>query len=92
MRWVPADDDGCHFGHHFCRRMGNDIKMIDVDKNKLVTTLIYDFLPDFFIRDLDQHHGRVSSTLDRENHQLHVTGGADRVNSDNSNQWSMVVK
>ncbi len=60
---VLVDDDGCRFSHHCCRQVGDVIKKIEVDRNKLITILIYDLLIYFFIHDLDQHLGRVSPAL-----------------------------
>ena len=57
------DDDGCRFGHH-CRRNASDyIKIREVDRNKLFTTLIYDFLLKFFIHGLNQPLFRVARTF-----------------------------
>ena len=65
MIWLPADDDGCCFGHHRRRRATNYIKIREVDRNKLITTLIYDLVWYYFVHDLAQHHGRVARTFDR---------------------------
>ena len=65
MIWLPADNDGCRFGHH-CRWRATDyIETRGVDKNRLITTIINDLIPYYFVRDLTQHHGRVARTLDR---------------------------
>ena len=65
MIWLPADDDGCRFGHHRCRRATDYIKIREVNRNKLITTLIYDLIWYYFVPDLARHHGRVARTLDR---------------------------
>ena len=61
----PADDDGCCFGHHRRRRATDYIKTRGVDRNKLITSLIYNLTSYYFVRDLARHHGRVARTLDR---------------------------
>jgi hypothetical protein len=33
---APADDNGCRFGHHCCRRASNYIKIREVNRNKLI--------------------------------------------------------
>ncbi len=58
-----VDYDGCRFGQHCCWRAGNVIIKIEVDRKEFITTLIYDLLLYFFIRNLDQHLGRVSRAL-----------------------------
>jgi hypothetical protein len=63
--WSPADDDGCRFGHHRRRRATDYIKIREVDRNKLISTIINGFVSYYFVRDLAQHHGRVACTLDR---------------------------
>ena len=63
---MPADDDGCRFGHHCRQRATNYIKIREVDRNKLITTLIYDSIWYYFVRDLAQHHGCVARRFDRD--------------------------
>jgi hypothetical protein len=63
--WWPANDDGCRFSHHRRQRATNYIKIREVDRNKLITTFIYDLVWYYFIRDLARHHGRVARTFDR---------------------------
>ncbi len=58
-----VEDDGCRFGHSCRWWVGYVIIKIEVDRNKLNTTLIYNLLLYFFIRNLDQHIGRVSQAL-----------------------------
>jgi hypothetical protein len=65
MIWSPADDDGCRFGHHRRRRATNYIKIREVDGNTLKSTIFYDLIPYYLVRDLARHHGRVAHTLDR---------------------------
>jgi hypothetical protein len=36
-----VDDNGCHFGHHCCRRTSQHQLNIEVDTNTLISTLIY---------------------------------------------------
>jgi hypothetical protein len=38
---------------------------IEADRNKLITTLIYELLPHVLIRNIDQHLVRVAQALDR---------------------------
>ena len=64
MIWLPADDDGCCFGHHRRRRATDYIETRGVDKNRLISTIINDLIPYYFVCDLTQHHGRVARTLD----------------------------
>ena len=42
--WSPADDNGCHFGHHCHRQAGDVIIKIEVARNELMNTLIYHLL------------------------------------------------
>ncbi len=58
-----VDNNGCRFSHH-CHLWADDVIIeIEVDGNKIITTLIYNFLLYFFICDLDQHLGWVSRML-----------------------------
>jgi hypothetical protein len=61
---MPANDDGCRYGHHCRRRAPNYIKIREVDGNKLITTFIYDLIWYYFVCDLARHHGRVARTFD----------------------------
>jgi hypothetical protein len=40
---AAADGNGRHFGHHCHRRMSQIREHAEVDRNKLITTLIYQF-------------------------------------------------
>ncbi len=41
MFWASANNDGCRFGHHCCRRKSQHQLNIEVDTNILISTLIY---------------------------------------------------
>jgi hypothetical protein len=62
---LPANNNGCRFGHHRCQQATNYSKTREVDRNKLITTFIYNVTSYYFVRNHDQHHGRVARTLDR---------------------------
>ena len=65
MTWSPADDDECRFGHHRRWRATDYIKIREVDRKKLISTIINGFVLYYIVRDLAQHHGRVARMLDR---------------------------
>jgi hypothetical protein len=41
---MPANDNGCRYGHHRRRWSTNCVKIREVDRNKLITTFIYDLI------------------------------------------------
>jgi hypothetical protein len=41
MFWTSADNDGCRFSHHCCRRTSQHQLNIEVDKHILISILIY---------------------------------------------------
>jgi hypothetical protein len=47
MFWAPANNNGCRFGHHCHRQVGDIIKIREVDRKILITSLFYALLPDF---------------------------------------------
>jgi hypothetical protein len=47
---ASANDNGCRFGHHCQRRAGDVIKIREVDRKILITSLFYVLLPDFVNR------------------------------------------
>ena len=63
MILVPVDDNGCSFGNH-CRRWAGDVIIkIEVDRIKLITSLIYGLPLQFFIC-LGQRLGWVIRAFD----------------------------
>jgi hypothetical protein len=45
--------------------MTDYIKTRKIDRKILITTIFYDLLRKFFVRDLAHHRGRVARTMDR---------------------------
>jgi hypothetical protein len=41
MLWAPACDNGHHIGHHCRWRVGSIEEHTDADRNRLISTLIY---------------------------------------------------
>ncbi len=73
---AAADGNGCRFGHHRCRQTSQIREHAEVDRNKLMTTLIYWFYQTPSTAVLEQTWARPPATWMSWNHQIHAAGGA----------------
>ena len=76
MFWASDDDDGCHFGHHCCRQTSPNSIKHKVDKNILISTLVYWFYQNPSTTALEQACARPPATWKVWIHRIHTAGGA----------------
>ncbi len=76
MFWASTDDDGCRFGHHCCWRTSPNSIKHKVDKNILISTLIYWFYQNPSTAALEVTCERPPTTWMVWIHWIHAAGGA----------------
>ncbi len=74
---AAADGNGCHFGHH-CHRWTSQIREhAEVDRNYLITTLIYWFYQNPSTAASERTWARPPATRTVWIHWIHAAGGAN---------------
>ncbi len=76
MFWASADNDGCHFGHHCCRRMSQHQLNVEIKTNTLISTLIYWILLNPLTAASKNECARLPATRAEWYHWIHAAGGA----------------
>jgi hypothetical protein len=66
---------GCCFGHHCCRRATDYIKIREVDRNILLSTIFYDFLRQLFVHNLTPEYNVSNATIGRHTRPEASTSG-----------------
>ncbi len=76
MFWASTNDDGCHFGHHCCWWTSPNSIKHKVNKNILISTLVYWFYQNPSTAALEWTCARPPATRTVWIHQIHAAGGA----------------
>ncbi len=75
MLLAAANDAGCHFGHHCCRRTSPNSIEHKVNKNILISTLIYWFYQNPLTAASERTCARLPATWRVWIHWIHTAGG-----------------
>ncbi len=75
MLLAAANDDGCRFGHHCCRRTSPNSIKHKVNKNILISTFIYWFYQNPSTAALERTCARLPTTQTVWIHRTQVAGG-----------------
>ncbi len=76
MLWAAADDNGCRFGHHCCRRTSPNLIKYKVNTNILLSTFIYWIELNPSTAALENICARPPATRMLWIHWIHAAGGA----------------
>ncbi len=76
MFWASANNNECHFGHHCCRHTSPNSIKHKVDKNILISALIYWFYQNPLTAALEWTCARPPANWTVWIHWIHVAGGA----------------